>query len=416
MSGAPEAAERAEYSECHTDGGGLRSVRAVTRILALSLASMWLISFPLWITTRAYPLSPVSNWLPPIPSPMDHALVWGLLALLGVVAILPDRRSAILVFVAGAILLALEDQTRWQSWFYQYLAMFAVLGAFPRPLRDGRRARQILNDLRIIVASVYFWSGLQKANRSFVDLLFPSLIDPLIRWLPAGLEPAIASLGPLAPVVEVGIALGLMFPRTRRVAVVAAVFMHAFILASLGLLRGFGHPTIWPWNIAMPAFVILLFGQDDTTTAREIFASRQGAIHWVVVILFACLPVLSFANLWDSNLSFTMHSGNVRIGTIRLVETAVQSLPERIRRLVQRDQDGRFVLGVATWSSAVFRTPPYPEVRVFRVVARSLCRPDANPSDVQLIVRGRSIEWSLDPYAVLASVRPRILVFDCKTL
>jgi len=377
---------------------------------------MWLISFPLWITTRAYPLSPVMSWLPAIPSPVDLVAVSVLLALLGVIAILPDRRSAILAFVAGGIVLAVGDQTRWQPWFYQYLLMFGVLGAFPRPLRGRDEAQHLLNSLRIIVASVYFWSGMQKVNRSFVTLVFPYLIDPLVGWLPATLRPVVASLGPLAPIVEAGIGLGLMFPVTRRIAAAAAVLMHLFILASLGPLRGIGYSTIWPWNIAMPAFVILLFGGNDTTTAREIVAPRQGAMHWIVIVLVGCQPALSFVTLWDSFLSFTMHSANVRTGTISLAESAVQNLPEGIRHLVEPDRDGRFVLGVPTWSSDVFKNPPYPEVRVFRTVAGSLCRPGADPSDVRLTVRGRFLQWSMDLRAVLESVRARVLVFDCATL
>ena len=103
-----------------------RQVSLLIRVAALAIAGSFLLSWKLWVTSRLFPLVPISNQLPAIPYPFDYIWFLSLLALLAVISFLPRSRKLVLTFVCLAALLSLWDQTRWQPWFYQYLFMLAA--------------------------------------------------------------------------------------------------------------------------------------------------------------------------------------------------------------------------------------------------------------------------------------------------
>ena len=64
--------------------------------------------------------------------------------------------------VALVSLMVFLDQERMQPWVYQYLFMLAALGLFSWRYDDVAGRDLTLNICRFIVASIYFWSGLQN--------------------------------------------------------------------------------------------------------------------------------------------------------------------------------------------------------------------------------------------------------------
>ena len=121
---------------------------------------------------------------PPLPYPLDY-LLFGLFGVL-LVEILLFRGRLAGAFVIGAlalaILLVLQDQGRLQPWFYQYSFMLAAAGLS----NLGRLSTEgALNACRLVVAFTYFGSGLQKANVSFAEKVYPWLIEPLASHLPS---------------------------------------------------------------------------------------------------------------------------------------------------------------------------------------------------------------------------------------
>jgi len=119
----------------------LKITIAVGFIFSLAL------SWRLWISRRLFPLSPVSDFLPVIPFPLDRILFFLLLALLLLIIIIARPRKLIRTFLALAGFLSLFDQTRWQPWFFQYFFMMAALGlyAWKRPEARNQAAPQRLS-------------------------------------------------------------------------------------------------------------------------------------------------------------------------------------------------------------------------------------------------------------------------------
>ncbi|HEV2762666.1 MAG TPA: hypothetical protein VGV38_06695, partial [Pyrinomonadaceae bacterium] len=237
--------------------GDAERIALLGRALAAAFACGLLLSFKLWVSTRQYPLSPALGLLPAFAFPLDYLSLAALLALLGASAFAARPRPFLLSLLALSLLLCLQDQTRWQPWVYQYLFMLAALA-----LHDGRgasdaRRRAAVDACRLVVAGVYFWSGLQKLNANFFGEIWPWVVGPYAQHLPGAAGRGLSAAGILVPLAEVFVGVGLLTRRLRTTAVVLALATHAAVLALFAPLGR--NAVVWPWNVASGVFVFVLF-------------------------------------------------------------------------------------------------------------------------------------------------------------
>lgn len=347
-----------------------RQLTLLVRLTAAAVGCSFLISWKLWLSSRLFPLAPVSNYLPEIPYPFDYIWFLSLLALLAVISFLPRPRKIVLIFVCFAALLSLWDQTRWQPWFYQYLFMLAVIGTLAWRKTETSRNRIALHVCRLIVVATYFWTGFQKLNITFVRETWPDMAAFLPGFWQSVAQRVPSFLILVIPLVEVLIGFGLLSRRFRNRTLLLATATHAAILMLLFLTGE--NVVVWPWNAAMVLFVWILFWQDNETTGRRIVAGKN-PFHILVLILFAILPSLSLAGLWDSFLSSSIYSGNTYQAAIYLGPTLLARLPAAIHPHVWQKSEP-FFLDINRWAYAELRVPVYPEPRVFRQVAKRICK------------------------------------------
>ena len=324
--------------------------------LAAGLVAGLLLSPNLWISTRSYPLTPLWDAVPPLPYPADHALFGLLLVLVTGVGVARGRAIGWLGISALVIaaFFVVQDESRLQPWFYQYSFMLAAVCLFGLG-RVG--ASDALNACRLIVVATYFWSGLQKANASFIQSTHPWLVEPLTARLPDWAGSALLAGGYAVPVVEAVIGIGLLTRRFRRLAVMGALLMHAFIMLCIGPLGHDHNTVVWPWNFAMVAFVLILFWRapDDTTPSTILDPGRNFstgfAFRAAVLVLFAFMPLFNFFGLWASYLSSGLYSGTSKQGYI-LVWDGSNWQSTRIGGVSERE----------------LNTPAYPEESIFENV------------------------------------------------
>ncbi len=328
------------------------------------------LSHKLWLSARFYPLTPVFPLLKPIPSPFDAVLYGATLLALAASAI---NARLISIFTILAVFLALCDQSRLQPWFYEYF--FLLLGvAFASP-----------NACRLIVASTYFWSGAQKINSGFINDVFPWMLEPFLRHLPQRAHAIVHPLSLAAPFVELAIGLALLSGKLRTAAIAAAVAMHLFILMALGPWGQNYNHVVWPWNLAMAASVIILFLKTDTNVL-----SHEGRFHTLILLLFAFAPVLSFFGSWDHYLSSAMYSSNRNRGMIFLSDKMIDRLPDGIANYARVETPDLDSIDINEWSADELNVPPYPEVRVYKNIARRVCQYAENPTEVRLSITSKS--------------------------
>jgi hypothetical protein len=351
-------------------------------VVAAALAAGLLLTPRLFLASRVYPRAPVLDGWPLLAAPLDLIVLGVLLAALGGVALAPRPRWWAAAATALALLLAAEDQSRWQPWFFQYVAMLAALAV-------ARDASDTVAAWRAVLVGLYLWSGIQKLNATFMTHLFPWLVEPLTAVLPAGLHRTLLSGWIVVPLMEIAVAMGLLVPRLRNVAVAGAIATHIVVLGLLGPLGHATNAVVWPWNAALAVLSALLFWNAGHASVRDVPVPRRLGAHAAAVLLFGLLPALSFAGRWDAYLSGALYSGNVKAAALSVTDAVAARLPEPARRHVARNRMGANVLDVWEWSMGELAVPSYPEDRVFRAVARDVCRLAGGPADVALVVFGR---------------------------
>jgi hypothetical protein len=357
-----------------------------TPLLKIAIASALFaglaLSPKLWLTERIYPATPAFAILRTIPAPLDSILYGTMLALLAAIALVKRPRRLIGAFVAIAAGVALFDQSRWQPWFYQYLVTLFAVGFCAR--------EAALNTCRLVMVCTYFWSGLQKANAEFVHNVFPFMMGSFAESIPAW-------MGYLAPLVEVGIGVGLLIPRFRSYAIYTGIAMHSFILLAIGPFGSNSNSVVWPWNIAMICFLVILFSKQTEISAVEIIWPREGIYQRVVLVLFGILPVLSFFNLWDGYLSSALYSGVRNSAAVYVTDDLKGRLPQEIvPHIYPSNKAGTGILILRDWSMSELNAGIYPEPRIYKSLARYICSYARDPAEMKLWIKQTNVLFSAD--------------------
>jgi hypothetical protein len=350
--------------------------------VAAAFAAGLLLAPRLFLATRAYPRAPVLDGWPLLSTPFDVVALGALLVALCGVALAPRPRWWAAAAAVLALALAVEDQSRWQPWFYQYAVMLAALAV-------ARDDDDTIATWRAVLVGLYLWGGIQKLNSTFMTHVFPWLVEPLTGVLPAALDRLLLGGWMVVPALEIAVAAGLLVARLRNAAVVAAIATHIVVLGLLGPLGHGTNAVVWPWNAALAALVALLFWNGGDAAGLRVLAPRRLSAHAAGLVLFLILPAVSFAGRWDAYLSGALYSGNLQVAALSVTDEVVARLPEQARRHVARNRAGANVLDVWEWSMGELGVPSYPEDRIFRAVARDVCRLAGDPADVALVIFGR---------------------------
>lgn len=351
-----------------------------------------LLSVKLWLSSRFYPLTPILNIFPSIPYPIEWIIPLVLICLLAATILSSEPKPLIWSSVAVVSLLAFLDQQRLQPWVYQYAFMLGTLGLFSWKWDDSEGKNATLNACRFIVASIYFWSGLQKVNLEFMRSVFPWMVAPIAQLFPASMQPAFYILGLLVPFIEIAIGVGLLTRKFRNAAIWLALGMCVFVLWAIG---PFGHDrnrVVWPWNITMAILVVILFAKTKNVPLSRILWVRHCAFHKVILVVFGLMPLFYFFNVWDSYLSWALYSGTTNKSAIYVSDRVKKRLPNYIQQFVQIDGGGRNFISISRWAFTELHVPPYPESRIFKSVAKNICRAASDPHEVVLVMRGR-LSW-----------------------
>ncbi|MDT7689543.1 MAG: hypothetical protein QOE46_2302 [Acidobacteriota bacterium] len=357
-------------------------VRLLRVVLALALVGGFALSRKLWVSSgRSFPVAPVFDFLPGVPSPFDYVWLGALVVLLLLVAASARPRGYACAFLALAVGLALLDETRWQPWFYQYLFMLFALAVCSKGVEGEEK---VLRACALIVASLYFWGGAQKLNPQFFSEVVPSLAVELLPRLPASFARLTTPLGALIPLTEICAGLLLLTRRWRRVGMLLALLIHVSVLMLFFPSRR--NKVVWPWNAAMIVFVLILFRRGSVAGLRDFLPRRALSLQALVAVVFGLMPLLSFFGLWGRYLSGALYSGNTGRAEVRLSYAVAQHLPPKVQQKLTPNGDGAS-LDINHWSYVELKVPAYPSERVYRRAAARLCEFAERPTDVWLLMR-----------------------------
>lgn len=356
-------------------------IRIITRIIAVACLLSMLLSYKLWLGDRVFPLTPAFDFLPVLHHPFDIILFCIAIFLLICITVIRNPQKYILSFLICALILALLDQNRWQPWFYQYILMLFVVSFFNFRCDDTKQQQAIVTIFKLMIAAVYFWSGLQKLNPNFLTDTFPWLMEPITNHMAKGAINHFTWLGNMFPIIEFLTGIALFITPVKRVAVIMLFGMHLFILFVLG---PFGHnynPVVWPWNVAMMSFAYILFYKSEEFKIQHI----RNMLHYhtikVVVFFFLLMPLFNFFNLWDSYLSNNLYSGNTSGGVIYVSDSVENKLPEAIKPYSIGELNQNQIT-IKYWCMMELGVPAYPEKRNFEAISNTFYQYAKDSSEV----------------------------------
>jgi uncharacterized membrane protein YphA (DoxX/SURF4 family) len=295
-------------------------------IVAVGMVSGVLLSWPLWVSDRLYPVAPVLGLPSVLPGLLDISLLVITLLAVALQAIFPFRRAPTITAIVGCVLLAILDKMRWQPWFYQYvLCLLALVWV----AKDGtrRETADALATLRMIVAAIYLWSGIHKCRKGFIEVYSGDLARPMIDsfegWVTDGIEAFAFVAGP----IEASIGILLIFSRSRMIGVSLACTMHLLILIAFSPLFQNRNSVIWPWNFCMIAMVVTLFVDGNQLEWRMPRQREQRFAAGLIGILVIVMPALSIGEWWPKYFSFHLYSGQDQRFQMVMTTNTVANLP-----------------------------------------------------------------------------------------
>jgi hypothetical protein len=344
----------------------LSRIQWTFRVLLLATLGTWLLSTKVWMTDRNFPVIPLFEGIPNIPSPIDYIFYSVLIVLAIYQVIYLENKNTKIALIALFAFLMMGDQMRWQPYNVQYFIMVVGLLFYPT------HTDKLLNVFRLIIITFFIWSGFQELNTVFTDSIFPWLALPLAEKLPFKMEPYVINGGFAFAILNILAGVGLLFKKSRNIAVWIAIVIQLFLFYALSPMGNDWNHVILPYNIAMVFFCYLLF-YDAKFQWKEIFWDKKFYYHQAIIVFFTILPFLSIAGLYDRMQSFNIYSGKAWYAKIYVTEKLVDKLPDGIKRYVYRPADGDPYIETTYWSIDALEVSPYSEKRVYNHMYTYIC-------------------------------------------
>jgi len=328
-----------------------------------------LICYKLWLADRLFPLIPVNKAFSAWP-PLLHSTLFVVSMVCMLIILFYPLKKITLVLIVAELLSCVLDQNRWQPWEYQFIFMLAVI-AF------NKEDKKMVHILQMIIAGLYFFSGLSKLNSAFIHDIWQHLV--LRRWLhigPMGIW--VIRAGYLLPLIEMSAGIGLLIKRTRKPAMYALCLMHFLILVMLGPFGLNINAVIWPWNLLMPFLLVYLFHKMPFSFANGLLSKP---FAWLVLLCWWILPWLQLWGYWDRYLSSVLYSGGV---TQLFICSGNAEATKQMAAYLEKDFKSipcRPLISVYKWGIAEMKTAPYPESRIYNAIIASWKERYPNSSD-----------------------------------
>ena len=377
----------------------LKITQHIVRLISLVLLAHIFLSWRLWAAgpARTFPLVPLWGMPFQLPDVWAAWQAWFLVLLAALTVLFPANKGLLAILVGWVLCLVAQDLNRLQPWLYFYTLCWGILLS-----GTARSKASTLAALRLTVAAVYVWGGLNKLTPYFAVDNFPWFCEAFTWTKPLGAFPV---AGYAVAVAEFLFGVGLLWRQSRRLFRWLVVAFHLFILAALSPLGLHWNTIVIPWNLAMAAMVWLLF------EAREMSAvwlmgkktGKNRLVFGTILALAWCMPALNILHCWDEPLSWKMYSNTQ-------TEASFQGVPcPGATAIWQRYafDDGRKLL-LDDWSMEELHVPVYNDRGVFRRIAHYLCQCADQPDSAGLYLLtvqrwNRSAEsWEIIPCNQLA--------------
>lgn len=335
------------------------------KITCIAWLAAKIISFKVWTTDRDFPIAPVFDFLH---LPNEFHLLLFALSLTGIASVLffPLKKILQVGVIIIEVFSCMLDYMRWQPWEYQYLlALLFFL--------FSKERKQFLSLVTFFLAATYIFSGIHKFGGSFLFTFWDRVILHKLLGFSYNefMNPLMHYSGLMLPVIEVAVGIGILFIRSRKFFAYLAISMHLAIVLIFGP-SGLKHNIIiFPWNLAMMAFVgILFYKSSEPNFSLSFFRSK---LNTAAFLLVGVLPVFCLFGKWDDYLSFNLYSGNTKTLVICVedIKEHAELKPYKTQKGSSMYCDDNCLISTTAWALDELKVPVYPEERVFKKLRES---------------------------------------------
>ncbi len=271
--------------------------------------------------------------------------------------------------------------------------------------------------MRWLVVSIYLYSALGKFDFEFLHTVGQQMLGAMAKLvsqdssaIPAPMRLALVAVFPLT---ELAIAVGLAWPRSRRIAGLLAIVLHFALIAILGPL-GLNHRLgvlIWNGLFSVQAFYLFVVkrktGPDNRVDAPPQVRNSHGWLRGlpqtlcsVLIAMVIVLPSTERFGIWDHWPSWALyapHSSRVRV---EVAGTSVGRLPAELTALISQPSmpEGEMldwvIVPIDAWSLRSLDTPIYPQSRFQLGVAKTIANLVDSESEVRVTIMGTASRFT----------------------
>ncbi|MEM7561200.1 MAG: hypothetical protein AAF394_18910, partial [Planctomycetota bacterium] len=306
----------------------------------------------------------------------------------------------------GAVGLVALNQHRFQPWHYQ-LSLVAALFL----VREEKLQRKLLQWL---VISIYIYSALSKIDFEFLFTVGASVVEAGLgrvgdtTQLSTGAKLALACMMPL---VELTVAVGLIWQRTRWISGWLACTLHlglVLLFSPLVLNHSLG---VMLWNVHFVGLAWLLFVRKAAPLAESVrdvptmseapplsvtpqVAEEKTQEAWLPKVLLApvlFLPLLERVSWWDHWPSWALYAPHSSRVVVEVAASAKERLPQELQDLMQEEDQLTQIwirVPIDKWSLEQLGVPIYPQARFQAGIALHLSKRVDSPFEVRATVLG----------------------------
>lgn len=342
------------------------------------------LSFKLWLSNRYFPLVPVFDFIPALASPFDSIVLFTFILSSILQLFMPQIKAAKWLFWICAGILVITDINRIQPWFYLYILILSI-SDFIKSETDKIRL------IKLLMASVYFYSGWHKLNPEYFNSVIDWFIQPFYTEKNF-IYSFLTFTGSIIPLIEIACALALLSGKFVKSALYSAIIIHFLILISTGPLGHSYNSVIWPWNIFMPTALFLAFTSAEKENLLLYLKNtiNEKSVKTIFSILITITPFLNSFNLWPSYMSWNLYSGNTENARMYLGEKVSTYFSPAFDDIMKDCYDAPYTLNPKKWALKELNVPPFPEKPVWHKCHSYMLDFTGNPNEVILNIQPKT--------------------------
>ncbi len=373
----------------------------LTRLLGLGVLALVAATWKLWTPQEVFPRVPLFRWAPP------DWWDWTSLALIAIGGggLLAGPRCRIRRFAAtlafGLAIAFLCDQHRLQPWAWQFFILALLITLADEAL--------LWTGWQWLTISIYFYSALSKFDREFLDSIghtfAATAFGGLFSWDRSGYPPGPSPFYSMNyalmwayPVGELGVALLLAIPVSRKGGMWAAIAMHGLLLQILGPF-GLNHSYgVLIWNVLFVIQDVMLFSPHGSLFRGPLISSPLGTVKrpwgWknllsqVLIGWMMLWPASYRSGFCDAWLAWALYVTPSPKGTVDVGVLTMERQQElRSAGIIGTDFD-LFGSVSGPWSLRTLHAPAYPNLRCDVAAALDIAE-HFDTDYVRLMVRSR---------------------------